>query len=248
MVKILRMVERASLSWAHHVIAPDGIAQKELLESRGVPSSKISIVLNAPDEGVFGQRYPSARDQGSFHLITHGSLIERYDVQTLIRAVPLLAVSIPELQVKVVGDGEYRPRLEELARSLGVEDRVRFTGMVSQEQVAALIAEAHVGVVVIPSGQNPTMPNKLFDYLALGKPIVVTSVPSIRAYLDDNSALFFDPHNEHDLARCVMELYRNPEKRAEMAAASSAIYHKYRWTTMKSEYLKVFEQLLKDLD
>jgi glycosyltransferase involved in cell wall biosynthesis len=238
-VRLLRAVSRVSLGLADHVIAAEFRSQ-EIIESRGVSSSKVSLVLNVPDEDVFGCRSFCSNSQGRFCLITHGSLLERYGVQTLIRAVPLLTGNIPELEVKVVGDGEYRPKLEYLAQSLGVRDYVDFTGLVPFEEMPSLIARADVGIVPTIV---PMLPNKLFEYLASGKPAVVASSPSIEACFDDGSVMLYEPDDEQDLARCILELYRNPDKRADLAVSGSAIYQKYRWATMKYEYLKVFDQL-----
>ena len=114
-----------------------------------------------------------------------------------------------------------------------------------QVEVPAYINEADVGVVAVQC-KFPALGNKLFEYLALGKPAMATSIPAIKAYFDDNSVMFYEPDNEHDLARCVLELYRNPEKRAALAAAGSAVYQKYRWSVMKYEYLKVYDRLTGD--
>jgi glycosyltransferase involved in cell wall biosynthesis len=241
-IKLLALEEKVSAAWADHVIATQNNC-KELLQSRGLAASKISVVLNVPDESVFITSSSPVRDNNRFRLITHGSILERYNIQTLIKAVPLLIQEIPELEVEVVGDGEYRHQLEKLAQTLGVSDYVRFTGLVPFEQVCTHISQAHICVAVIPAGANPSIPNKLFEYLALGKPTVVTSIPAITAYFDSQSLVFYEPDNEHDLARCILELYGNPEKRAKLAASGSTAYQKIRWDTMKYEYLKVIDQL-----
>ena len=245
-IRLLRLIERISAKWADRVIATQSVS-KELLESRGVPESKISIVLNVPDESMLDKLSFSPSSNGNnFCLMTHGSLVERYGVKTLVKAIPLLTDDIPELKVMIVGDGEDKPRLEEMAQFLGVSEYVEFTGWVTVETVLSYIAQSHIGVVVIPAGANPAIPNKLFDYLALGEPTVVTAIPTIKRYFDDDSIMFYEPDNEQDLARCILELYRNPEKREALAASSSAIYQKYRWPVMQYEYLKVFGELTKD--
>jgi len=241
-VKLLRLVERTSVRWADYCIGTQ-IINKQILKSHGVPSSKISVVLNVPDENFSNHHSSPGNDNGAFRLITHGTILERYGVQTLIRAVPLLIEEIPRLKVKVVGDGEYRPQLEQLAQSLGITKYIDFPGWVPQIEVPAYISEAHIGVVVIPSGVNPAMPNKLLEYLAMGKPAVVTSIPAIKDYCDGNSVMYYEPDNEHDLARCILELYRNPEKRTALAASGSAVYQQYHWPVMKYEYLEVFDKL-----
>ena len=243
-VKITRWIEKISARWADYTIGTQ-IFNKQILESHGIPSSRISVVLNVPDEGIFEYSPAPSHDDGTFLIITHGSMLERHGIQTLIRAVPLLIGEIPNLKVNVVGVGEYRPQLEKITESLGITDYVDFTGYVPHKEVPGYIAEAEIGVVAIIDKTNPMLPNKLFDYLAMAKPVVTTSIPAIKAYIDDNSVMYYEPDNEHDLARCILELYRNPEKRAALAAAGSASYQKYRWTTMKYKYLDVYDKLIK---
>jgi glycosyltransferase involved in cell wall biosynthesis len=177
-------------------------------------------------------------------LITHTSLLKRYGVQTLIKAVPLLKKEIPQLEIKVLGAGEYRPQLEELSQSLGAMDCVHFAGYVSVEEMLSCIAKAHIGIMSLLPQKQPQMPNKLFDYLAIGTPVVATSLPAIIPYLNENSVMYYKPDDENDLARCILELYRNPGKRAALAASGSTDYQKYRWSVMKYEYLKVYEQMV----
>ena len=55
--------------------------------------------------------------------------------------------------------------------------------------------------------------------------------------------MYYQPDDERDLARCILELYNNPEKREALAAAGSAAYRKYQWTSMKYEYLEVYDKL-----
>jgi len=245
LIRLLHFIEKVSATWADWVIVTQSTS-KELLQRRGVRGSKISVVLNVPDEDVFLSCVPTGTNGSSFRLITHGTLVKRYNVQTLIKAIPLLTPEIPDLEVKVVGDGEDRQRLEELARSFGVNDHVHFTGWLPFDEISTHISQAHIGIAVIPAGANPSVPNKLLEYLAIGKPAIVTAIPSIRAYFDDGSVLYYEYDNEHDLTRCVLELYRSPEKRTALAAAGSAAYQRYRWSVMKFEYLNVFKSLIKD--
>jgi glycosyltransferase involved in cell wall biosynthesis len=242
LVKTLRFIEKVSVRWADYCIGTQ-IINKQIIESHGVPSSKIAVVLNVPDD-TFGCDAIASHDNGTFCLMTHGNLLEKYGVQTLIKAVPMLTGEIPNLRVKVVGKGEYRQRLEELAKSLGVEDYVQFTGWVPPDEIAAHIAEAKIGIVSIIVNKNPMLPNKLFEYLALGKPSIAAAIPTIKSYFDEDSVMFYEPDNTSDLASCILELYRNPEKRAALAASGSAVYEKYRWSVTKYEYLKVFDRMI----
>jgi glycosyltransferase involved in cell wall biosynthesis len=240
-VRVLRWLENASMQWADHIIVTQSTSQDVLIQ-RGIPPGKISVVLNVPEENVFVP-VPPAATNSHFHLITHGRLVERYGVQTIIKAIPLLIKEIPNIEVEILGDGEGLPHLKELADYLGVNDHVRFPGWVNISEVPAHIAQADLCLVVIPAGANPAMPNKLFEYSALNKPSVVTSISTIKAYYDDNTVMYYEADNEADMARCIIDLYHNPAKRKAMAAASLTVYEKYRWDTLKHEYIGIIDRL-----
>lgn len=243
MFRLLNLIQKACAIWADCILVTQSMSREWLIK-QGIRAAKISVVINTPDEAIFKQPSTSSVNGSYFQLICHGSLVERYRVQTLIKAVPLLLKEIPELKVKIIGDGEYQAALEELSQTLGVKDYVEFTGRLPFNEIPSHIARAHIGIVSIPTGVNPAMPQKLLEYLAMGKPAVTASFPTIKSYFDDNTMLYYEPDDERDLARCVLELYKNPEKRASMTAASVAVYQKYRWSKMKLEYLKVFEDLI----
>ena len=90
------------------------------------------------------------------------------------------------------------------------------------------------------------LPNKLFEYLALGIPSVVSAHPTLKATFGDDCVRYFQPGDEKDLARQILELYHNPEKRAELVSHATELYRTYQWSSMKYEYLKVYEDVLKE--
>ena len=241
--RLLRIIEKVSASYADHVLVSDGLPYKEILESRGIRSEKITVILNVPDDVIFDPKStPTSRDGNHFRLIVVSSLLKRYGVQTLVNAVPLLLKDIPNLMVDVVGDGEYRAYLEKMTRDLGVERYFNFTGYIRYEDVPFYVARAHVGVA--PMIADVGAPNKIFEYFALGKPSVASALPGLTKMFTDDCVLYFQPNNERDLADRILELYRSPEKRALVGACAQTIHHKYRWSFLKRDYLETYEKLL----
>jgi len=243
-IRLLRWCERISTAYADHVIVTQTIA-KRVLESHGVPASKMTVVLNVPNEGKFCPVATGGgpKKDGSFRLMTHGSIIRCYGIQTIIRSIPIILGQIPELEVQIVGEGEYMDELMGLARDLGVEGHVHFTGHVPHEVIPRMISEADVGVVSMLT--DLMLPTKLLEYVAMAKPVVVTAQPTMKEYFDDDSALFYKPDDEHDLARRVLELYSQPTKAKSMALRALALYEKYRWQNTKHDYLGVYDDLLR---
>jgi glycosyltransferase involved in cell wall biosynthesis len=243
-VRLLRFIEKISASYAHHVIVSDGPIYRKVLESRGIPSRKITVVLNVPDDTIFNlESLPASKNGNQFRLIVVSTLVERYGVQTVVKAVPLLIKDIPELHVDIVGNGEYQPDLERMAQDLGVAPYFSFVGWTRLDTVPTYIASANIGVA--PMIEDVGLPNKLFDYFALEKPTIVSALPSlIDTFHGADCVAFFQANDEKDLAARIIELYRSPEKRTSLVAHARPFYQKHRWTVMKQAYLKVYEELL----
>jgi glycosyltransferase involved in cell wall biosynthesis len=243
--RLIRFIAKISASYADSVIVSDGPLHKKAMESLGIPSTKITVVLNVPDNTVFDLEPTGVAEDGNhFQLVVVSTVLKRYGIQTLVKAIPLLLRDIPEVKVDIIGDGEHRPVLEQMARDLGVDGYLNFTGYINYENVPAYIANAHV--CLAPMNDDVGAPNKIFEYMALGKTIVASDLPGVKALFDDKCVSYFQPGDERDLANRVLELYHSPEKRASLGRSAQALYRKYHWPAMKSEYLKVTEKLTKN--
>ena len=243
LAKIFNWIAKISAGYADSVIVSDGPLHKESVENCGISGDKITIVLNVPDDSVFNHEPASFTEENNhFQMIVVSTIVKRYGIQTLIKAVPLLLENIPELKVDIVGDGELRPDLERMTRNLGVEKYVNFTGFLPYETVPDYIARAHVAIA--PMIDDVGAPNKIFEYIAVGKATVASSLPGVRAVFKDSSVLYFKPGDEKDLADRILELYRNPEKREAFVISAKAQYNELRWPIMKDRYMGVYKRLL----
>lgn len=244
-VKFLALVEKLSANYADHVIVCHELSYQKLIEKRNV-KTPITVVLNVPDEGTFGLSVRIVKrirpSDTSFTIIHHGTITENYGIQTIIEAVSLLRDEI-SIRLKIFGKGEYTRPLKDLAKTLGVKKEVNFMGYVSQETLIEEIEKADVGVVALLNEYQS--PNKLFELVAMGKPVIVSSLQTIRQHFDGDSLKYFQVGDARDLARCILELYRNSSQRASLVANASKIYEKYRWPKMRRKYLKAYEDLMK---
>ncbi|GAH82526.1 unnamed protein product, partial [marine sediment metagenome] len=147
------------------------------------------------------------------------------------------------IRLKIFGKGEYGRKLKNRAKTLGIEKEVNFMGYVSQEKLLEEIEKADAGVVALLNEYQS--PNKLFELVAMGKPVIASSLQTIRQHFNGDSLKYFRVGDAKSLARCILELYQNPAKRKSLVANASKIYEKYRWSKMKEGYLKAYEDLTK---
>jgi len=244
LVRLLDEIELLSARFADDVMTPYEKARQRLIE-QGIPATKVRFIANGPDEDVFLSRIgdvekfrAGVRSTDGFKLVTHGSLLERYGIQTLIEAVSLLRDRIPGLTLEVIGVGEYQPELEEQVRKLSLTDAVTFNGPVHFVDMAGRLLRADVGVVPL---WIDGMPNKLMEYLLLGIPAVVSDFPSLRRHFGDEEVLYVPAKDAEALAAAIEELYRDPAKRESLATAGRRSYlETLAWSKARNEYLSVY--------
>jgi glycosyltransferase involved in cell wall biosynthesis len=136
----------------------------------------------------------------------------------------------------IVGGHEREPdlgRLRELAKSLGIADRVRFTGLVTPPEVAAHLREADALVLPNPASAISTRftsPLKLFEYMAAGRPIVASDLPAIREVLrHEQNALLVAPGDPDALAAAVRRLLDDRALADRLARAAHEAAGEYSW-------------------
>ncbi|MGH2876148.1 MAG: glycosyltransferase, partial [Solirubrobacteraceae bacterium] len=115
-VRALRLEERLSAGLADRLVTVTNQARARLA-ARGVGRGRTDIVMNSPDEGVFGPaRAPiELPAEGAVRVLYHGGTARRYGVETLICAFGPLAADKPHLSLRICGTGEELPALAKLA-------------------------------------------------------------------------------------------------------------------------------------
>jgi glycosyltransferase involved in cell wall biosynthesis len=136
----------------------------------------------------------------------------------------------------IVGGHAKEPdlaRLKALAARLGIGDRVTFTGMVDPARVSRFLRQADVLALPNPASAISTRftsPLKLFEYMAAGRPIVASDLPSIREVLHHElDALLVAPGDPAAMAAAIERLITDPALSARLAAAALAAAPAYSW-------------------
>lgn len=252
MVRVVAWLEQASIRFADYAITCSE-QMREAFVGRGATADKISVILNGSDESVFNtERYPFEKgNSGEFVLISHGTVEERYGLDTIIRAVALLKDEIPELRFDIYGEGSFKPDLQVLAKDLGVEDRVRFSqGFVPLDELVDAIALADAGVVAMKRDafRDLTLCNKMYDFITMRKPALVSRTRSVEAYYGDSCFQMFTSDDERDLARAIRELHADPELRERLVQRASEVNEPYRWPQQRKLYQRIISSLIAKQD
>jgi glycosyltransferase involved in cell wall biosynthesis len=180
------------------------------------------------------------RPDGPTRLLYLGSLHPWKGVSSLICAL----AQIPDAYLRVAGGPAQRiAELQTLARSLEVASRVVFLGHVLPVNRFKVIAEADICLLPLSDtsiGSRYTSPLKLFEYMALGKPIVSADVPAIRSVLSSGeSALLVPPGDIAALAAAVRKLMEQPAMAAQLGGRARQLARQYSWQARAATLLRL---------
>jgi len=220
---------------------------RDRLTAMGIDQSKIAIVSNTPDmRGVTIQPDTIPRSwQGRKILLYEGFLTKSRGLQTVIEAVPAISRQFPDILFAVIGTGNYRTVLETLARQLNVEKYVEFLGWVDNHLIPSHVDASYA--CLIPHLRSPhkdtTIPNKLFDYMAVGKPVITTdALPLARIVNDEQCGVAYQSGNAAAFSRAASMLLQGAEHARLLGLNGRAAYARiYNWERDAGKLLEVVE-------
>jgi colanic acid/amylovoran biosynthesis glycosyltransferase len=177
--------------------------------------SKLHLVRTGVDCGLFAPNGDSARPG---RVLTVARLVRGKGLDILLEALHLLKRRGLGAEVVIAGEGPDRTRLEQRVRELGLEDRVRLAGAVSQDRIRELYAEAQV--FCLPSFSEG-VPVVLMEAMAMGLPVVATRITGVPELVDEGrSGLLVPPGRPDALADSLARIISaDVETRRTMGAA-----------------------------
>ena len=229
-----------------HIMTDDGTRGDEVL-ARLNPASKGRVAFWRNGIDLDRLRPPTAEERaarraelgipdGAFVMLTASRLAAWKRVDRAVRALPRVRAWAPQVLLLVAGDGEERPRLEALARELGVEEHVRFAGAVPQRDVARYM---HAADVFLAVADLSNVGNPLLEAMACGMCTVAVDAGDTRDLIDDGrTGRLVDSSQrsgisaplEQRLADLLVAVANDPAQRERLAEGAARFARERFWT------------------
>lgn len=213
--------ERACWQAASMVLPVTGTLA-EYVKRSGVADQRIAITPNGVDKEKFRPRTATeVRVRLGFgRSLVIGFVGHIREWHGLDAVIALLArPALADAHLLIVGDGPVRPSLEELARRLGVSERVHFTGTMPRASLPELTC--CIDIALQPDVTPYASPLKLFEYMAAARAIVAPASPNIKEILEDGvDGVLFDPGSAEAMAGAIERLARDPALRERIGKAA----------------------------
>jgi len=243
--KGLLFMERASTAFADHVIIANHLWDKIITE-RSVNKEKCSVFLNYPVPAFF-QSYPRTRQDRKVRMIYPGSLNQHQGLDLAVKAFDLIKAKAPEAEMYVYGDGPARDALWNLVADMNIEARVFLRDALPLEEIIPIVAQADIGIVPkrAESFGNMAFSTKIFEFMALNVPAIVSKTAIDSHYFNDSIVRFFEPGNVESLADAMLELIKDRQQRVILAQNAAAFIQENAWVHKGKEYLDLVDGLVR---
>jgi glycosyltransferase involved in cell wall biosynthesis len=238
---MLGLLERVSCRAARNVITANEVFASLLGERTGV---RAASVPNGPDEEVFPLTPPRLRTAGETLTVGfHGTVAPRFGLEVAVQALARLVAQGRDVRCVVWGSGDGVEAVRRAAADLGVADRVDLRGQVPS---AALASELSVvDIAVVPYRRDPYMTiahsTKAYESAALGIPMAVADLPSLRNQFSSAAVRFFEPDDAASLATVIAEIADDPEAARVMALRAQEEVRPALWSAVSADYVRELE-------
>jgi len=214
-----RLLDQWSFRLADRIVVNAEAIREQLTQTRRVARERIVVIptgmdLSIADDGSDGGCRPAWADDALIVGMVAGLRAQK-DQATLLRAAKIVLDAEPRALFVLVGDGERRGLLQQLAVDLGIAHAVRFIGGVEPTSVLALVR--HFDVSVLASRGNEGIPNAVLEAMAVRKPVVASDTGGCREAVEDGATGFLVAVGDvASMANRILRLLQSPEERRRM--------------------------------
>ena len=207
---------------------------KQKMQEFGFNPGKLICLPNFVFAGDYQPDHPS---QG--YIVCFGRLVQEKGIATVIEAMR----GFPAVKLLILGDGEYRKKLESIAAA-GNMRNVEFRGFLTQKEIRPIIEKAMFTIVA--SRWYEVCPMVILESFAMGKPVIGAKIGGITELIADGvNGFLFSPGNSLELSQKIGQLLREPGKIAQMGqAARRKAVEEYGADLHYQRLLNIYESLL----
>jgi glycosyltransferase involved in cell wall biosynthesis len=243
--RCLVLVERLSIAFANHVIVANHIWCERVAGRCGHPD-KCSPIRNYPPLGLFSPQIRK-RNSGKFLITYPGSLNWHQGVDVAIVAFAKIKDEMPDAEFHIYGEGPAKESLIHLADSLGLNNRVIFHSLLPTEQIVQVMADTDLAIEPKRAGSqfgNEALSMKIFEFMAVGVPLVVSRTRIHQYYYADTLVKYYDDDDEAALAANVILLRNNPDLRQRQVVNALKYVAAHSWDVERHQYLGIVDSLV----
>lgn len=226
-------------------LVPEALARYE------IPEERVLCLTNGVDLRLIKQasaELPAEAGNNRLNVVYVGYVLRIRGIDTVLQAAAMLRYEFPHIRWVLVGPStdEDSLWLGQQISALGLTTTVEWVGKVPHEVALAWIARAHVCLFPFPRNfaTDYIYPVKLFEYMALGKPVIASDLKGVRKVLGKGEAgLLVEPGDAVALADAVRRLARDPSLRMRMSREAYQVVADYDWKAVNERVVNALRRV-----
>lgn len=238
---ILRPIERLLAKRATRMIVTSESCFQYFVREFGVQEPV--IVRNAVDLRKIEPGEANSATDSTFLVAHSGLLMHGRHLDELVKAFQYLP---DDVSLLLAGDGPARAHLEKLADELGVRDRLRLTGKLLPQQMISALRQATIAAVLITSDYTSyrfSLPNKFFEAVAAGLPIIASPIPEVKRLIESyNIGVLCDPTDPRSVAQAIQQALE-PDTLARLRANVLHVREDLNWEVEERKLVTLYEEI-----
>jgi 1,2-diacylglycerol 3-alpha-glucosyltransferase len=228
-----------------HIIIPSESMREILVDHYGLRNN-YTVIPTGIDLDAYGtadgERIRKKRHwENDIVMVSVGRLASEKNWSTLLHAAALIMRDVPRFRLVLIGDGQDRKALEDLAKELGIQKRVTFTGSLQFSETPAYMKAANLfGFASITETQGLAT----LEAMAAGLPVVAVDASGTRDILKHGQQGYLVENNAEALAAGIKKLLSNPERMKKFAHAAYKRAQSFNIESLTKSLLDVYEQAI----
>jgi glycosyltransferase involved in cell wall biosynthesis len=223
--RLLYWLEKLSLRAPDMLVQDTAQYRAWLVETFGLDPSRFRLVPTGADDRVFRPCDRPDEEAGPFRVVYYGTFIPNHGVKYIVEAASLLAED-KEIEFLLIGEGPDLDAAVRLARERGL-DNVTFPGWLEKAELLERAARAHVCLGAF--GQTPqsvmTVQNKIYEALAMGKPVITGDSPAVRSAMRHREHVYLVERADAAALACgIRELKADPGLRDRLRRCGQELF------------------------
>lgn len=221
---------------------------KERLIKLGCEPKKITVHRMGIDLQKFTYRHRTPPTKEQIQIVTIGRFVEKKGLEYGIRAIAQLKSIYPNIEYKILGDGNLRESLEALIQDFGLEKNVKLLGWKQSDEIVEILNQSHILLtpsVTAQNGDQEGIPVVLMEAMAMGLPVISTEHSGIPELVEEGVSGFLVPERDSDaLAQKIQAIIEHPELYLKFAAEGRLKVEKfYDNYLLNTKLIEIFQQI-----
>jgi len=224
-LRLLRGLEALACRLPERLICDTEAYRAWYHQTHRLSPERFRLVPTGADDRFFKPLAAQPPNDGRLRVLYYGSYIPNHGLETIVEAAHLLR-DYPDIQFELIGAGPTKATAQRLAQTYALTN-LDFTDWVEKEALPARIAQADLllGVFGTTPQSIMTVQNKIYEGLAMAKPIITGHSPTVQAQLGHGQAVFLvERNNPPALAAAILTLRQDPTLRASLASHGQALF------------------------